>query len=779
MSLDLDCTDIIDIFKNHLKIENSVKSISHTFLNQRYAGRINYAPYFQRNYVWDSEKATYFIESILLGTEIPPIVLFDDGQINEVIDGRQRYETIKKFLENATSLDTKGLKVLTNLANLHFSEMPEEIQDSFKNTKIRVLQYSIVNEPILSPEREDKIKKEIFTRYNSGIIALRQQEIERAIYIDDVLVHTFKELLEKDMDFLKKCQEILMPKRKQSLRKRDRINYILSRIRTVLAMEYVPIQSYAGASSKSEVIHTFYVVEVAKKTVTENIEKFKYVIDLLYKVRSQLENKNSALKENNLFYETLYWGLALVMNQDRDKLKEFEINQFTDDLCNCASISSFWTNIDVEKKETEYIFFATGSHYYMSIINRYTFIANYISYVMKMDFSSYLKNKNYFDKVMGTEIKQEQFKEFRLSKPDPVSATVYDILSDVQNSNFIIRPDYQRSEVANATQKASYLLESILLGLRIPPVFIYRRKDGVTEVIDGQQRLLSILGFLREPYKDVNGKQRLSDKNGFKLSKLRFLSELNGSDIDGIEAIDSSYKDRILDFQIDIVEINESQNPNFNPIDLFLRLNSKPFPIEANTFEMWNAYVKKEYVVDIKNIAKSYAGTLFRTKDTRMKNEELITMLAYLAYRRRKNGVSTVECLNIYVKNQRINARITKKNQITNVLGNISRNDDLVFGEAIEDVKIFIKKLQMLTGDNFEKWNLILSHTKKNTQSKTNQNFYLLWIALENVTENKLQNSSQEMFDTINGLFKECQDIEEDKFNLDDFVSRLSRIGLK
>lgn len=467
------------------------------------------------------------------------------------------------------------------------------------------------------------------------------------------------------------------------------------------------------------------------------------------------------------------------MNQDRDKLKEFEINQFTDDLCNCASISSFWTNIEVEKKETEYIFFATGSHYYMSIINRYTFIANYISYVMKMDFSSYLKNKNYFDKVMGTEIKQEQFKEFRLSKPDPVSATVYDILSDVQNSNFIIRPDYQRSEVANATQKASYLLESILLGLRIPPIFIYRRKDGVTEVIDGQQRLLSILGFLREPYKDVNGKQRLSDKNGFKLSKLRFLSELNGSDIDGVEAIDSSYKDRILDFQIDIVEINESQNPNFNPIDLFLRLNSKPFPIEANTFEMWNAYVKKEYVVDIKNIAKSYAGTLFRTKDTRMKNEELITMLAYLAYRRRKNGVSTVECLNIYVKNQRINARITKKNQITNVLGNISRNDDLVFGEAIEDVKIFIKKLQMLTGDNFEKWNLILSHTKKNTQSKTNQNFYLLWIALENVTENKLQNSSQEMFDTINGLFKECQDIEEEKFNLDDFVSRLSRIGLK
>lgn len=46
MSLELDYTDIIDIFKNNLKIENSVKTISHTFLNERYAKRIDYAPYF-------------------------------------------------------------------------------------------------------------------------------------------------------------------------------------------------------------------------------------------------------------------------------------------------------------------------------------------------------------------------------------------------------------------------------------------------------------------------------------------------------------------------------------------------------------------------------------------------------------------------------------------------------------------------------------------------------------------------------------------------------------
>lgn len=775
MSLELDCSDIIDIFKNHLKIENSVKSISHTFLNKRYAGRINYAPYFQRNYVWDTEKATYFIESILLGTEIPPIVLFDNGQVNEVIDGRQRYETIKKFLENAVTLDPKGLKVLTNLAGLYFDELPDEIRNCFTNTKIRVLQFSIVNEPVLSAEKEDKVKKEIFTRYNSGIIALKPQEIERAIYIDDDLVHTLKENLEHDENLLKQCQVILMPKRKQNMPKRDRINYILSRARNVLTMGYVPIQSFAGASSKSEVIHSFYVLEVLKKPLDDNIHDFKYLVNMISQIREMLMINDSPLKENNLFYEVLYWGLSIALRKNREKLAGFSVEKVASDFCNCEKINSFWENINVEKRDIELIFFATGSHYYMSIINRYTFVANYFSNIFSMDFSEYLKNKSYFDIIMKTEIKQKQFREFRLSKADPVSATVYDILMDVQNSNFIIRPDYQRSEVSNAIQKASYLLESILLGLRIPPIFIYRRKNGVTEVIDGQQRLLSILGFLRESYKDVNGKKQLSDKNGFKLKKLRFLKELNGKDIDGVEEKNSIYKDRILDFQIDIVEINEEQNPNFNPIDLFLRLNSKPFPIEANTFEMWNAYVKKEYVENIKKIAQEYAGILFKLKDTRMKNEELITMLAYLAYKKRKNGVEAKECLNVYVRNQRINARFTQKSQITNVLGEISRNEDLIFGEAINDVKRFIHKLSILTGDNFEEWNRLLAHSKKNTQSKTNQNFYLLWIALAGLSEKKVEDEKEEIFDKINGYFKECQEIKED-FDVEQFVNRLSTI---
>lgn len=319
MSIELDCTDIIEIFKTHLKIENSVKSISHTFLNERYANRIDYAPYFQRKYVWDSEKASYFIESIMLGTEIPPIVLFDDGTKNEVIDGRQRYETIKRFLENQFALDEKGLKSLTGYCGLHFSELPDDVKAEFKNTKIRILQFSIVNEPSLTAEQEDKVKKEIFKRYNSGIIALKQQEIDRAAYINDPFVHAFKERLEKDNSLRNKCQLILMPKRKQSMNERDKVNYILSRARNVLSMRYIPIQSYAAASSKSDVIRNYMLIKVEKEPVENTLGMFEQVINMLHDVRNIFVELGSSISDNTLFFEVVFWGLAIVFETSQEQ----------------------------------------------------------------------------------------------------------------------------------------------------------------------------------------------------------------------------------------------------------------------------------------------------------------------------------------------------------------------------------------------------------------------------------------------------------------------------
>ena len=59
-----------------LKIETWDKTID-ALLTPRIINKIDYDPYYQRRYVWDNVKGTYFIESILIGTEIPPLIIFE------------------------------------------------------------------------------------------------------------------------------------------------------------------------------------------------------------------------------------------------------------------------------------------------------------------------------------------------------------------------------------------------------------------------------------------------------------------------------------------------------------------------------------------------------------------------------------------------------------------------------------------------------------------------------------------------------------------------------
>src|SRR5690606_8859849 len=95
----------------------------------RNLSRIDYKPYYQRNYVWDINKASYFIESIILGTEIPPLIFFNSGENTEIIDGRQRFETIKLFMDDEIKLKRKGLYTLKHLDSFSFSTLAEHIRD--------------------------------------------------------------------------------------------------------------------------------------------------------------------------------------------------------------------------------------------------------------------------------------------------------------------------------------------------------------------------------------------------------------------------------------------------------------------------------------------------------------------------------------------------------------------------------------------------------------------------------------------------------------------------
>lgn len=752
-NIQLDYSDITDIFKEKLKIDNIVKKVSSIFLNQRYSGKINYKPYFQRNYVWDEEKATYFIESILLGTEIPPLVLFQTKDKNEVIDGRQRYETIKRFLEDKLVLKGKGLHSLKVLEGKKYSQLDESTRELFEDTRIRILQFNVVDEPKLDEEKEEKIKKEIFRRYNSGITPLQKYDIDRAAYIDDNLSNQLYSKIYNDNKLYDFLCEIILPKSKKKANKRDKVNIVVSLVRNLITLPLIPIYSYSKGSSKAEIICKYYYAQVANENETKILDKFTTVITYLIKFNTICKEKNAYLCNNNLFYEVLYWAIDIVLDNGKE-ISDDHIEKIFEYINNAECYPKLWNHIiNNSQKSMELIFESTGSHYYSAINNRYNFIANIFQDIFEIDFQKYMKNPDVFSKMMESTGEKDEISHYKINKPLPETLTIEDIILDMKKTRFLIRPNYQRSEVKNI-QKASYLMESILLGINIPPLFIYKRGDKIKEVVDGQQRLLTILGFLGKTYIDERGETVCTDKNKFRLSKLKILSELNGKTI---ETVGDKFEEKILEFPMDIIEIDAEQNPDFSQIDLFLRLNTKPYPIKENTFEMWNAYIDKDIVIKVKDIAAKYEKRVFRARDNRMKLEELITSLGYLDYRMNQPHTEIINLLNIYKRNDRMCARIMSKDNVTKTLSELSNTNPKAFVEALENVELFVNKILILIEDDPEKLRELFNHSKKGVQYKTDQNFYFLWALHFKISIEELQKRKRKEFRRISKIFSLIQ----------------------
>lgn len=77
--------------------------------------------------------------------------------------------------------------------------------------------------------------------------------------------------------------------------------------------------------------------------------------------------------------------------------------------------------------------------------------------------------------------------------------------------NGIIRlPPFQRNYVWDE-KRASKLIESIILGLPVPQIFLYEQGKNVFLVIDGQQRLLSIYFFIKQRFPTSEGRVILRD----------------------------------------------------------------------------------------------------------------------------------------------------------------------------------------------------------------------------------------------------------------------------
>ena len=82
----------------------------------------------------------------------------------------------------------------------------------------------------------------------------------------------------------------------------------------------------------------------------------------------------------------------------------------------------------------------------------------------------------------------------RAIKTDSYSMSIGELMNLYQSNELDLHPDFQRFFRWTDEQKTK-LIESILLGIPLPPVFVAQRSDGVWDVIDGLQRLSAIFQF--------------------------------------------------------------------------------------------------------------------------------------------------------------------------------------------------------------------------------------------------------------------------------------------
>lgn len=77
---------------------------------------------------------------------------------------------------------------------------------------------------------------------------------------------------------------------------------------------------------------------------------------------------------------------------------------------------------------------------------------------------------------------------------DSYSMSIGELMNLYENKEIDIHPEFQRFYRWSLPQK-SRLIESILLGIPLPPIFVYQRHNGVWDVIDGLQRLSTLFQF--------------------------------------------------------------------------------------------------------------------------------------------------------------------------------------------------------------------------------------------------------------------------------------------
>lgn len=210
--------------------------------------------------------------------------------------------------------------------------------------------------------------------------------------------------------------------------------------------------------------------------------------------------------------------------------------------------------------------------------------------------------------MLSEEIEKAQ----RAVRTDAYQMSIGEIIGMYASGEIIIDPDFQRLFRWDISQK-SKLIESLLLGIPIPSIFVFEKEDGRWELVDGLQRLSTILkfmGLLRDSTGDL--------QTPSVLESIKYLSSLHNAvwepsdriaDVPIFEQnpIDRSQQLSIRRCRLG-VEILKRPSDEQTKFDLFQRLNAGG--TAANAQELRNCImlmVNGDFFRVVKSAAEQHA----------------------------------------------------------------------------------------------------------------------------------------------------------------------------
>lgn len=213
----------------------------------------------------------------------------------------------------------------------------------------------------------------------------------------------------------------------------------------------------------------------------------------------------------------------------------------------------------------------------------------------------------------------EDYTQYQYSYDDEIDIkadkySVFEYLRKINKGQVILNPDFQRNLVWKAGQKCKFI-ESILMNLPIPPIYLKKDSDGKFIVVDGLQRTTALREFFN---------------NDFALEGLNSLPKLNGCRFKNLDSVQDGLTARIEDRQLYFYVMPPSV-PMKVVYDVFNRINTGGTQLTRQ--EIRNCVFPGPATKLLKEIAESEEFKLsvdYGIKPLRMKDREAV--LRCLAY---------------------------------------------------------------------------------------------------------------------------------------------------